>query len=87
MEGKLEWTEIHKAYQTLFEAKIESIITDCGVSVQDFFKALQSEKDEDPSCEFYVEVLLSVSDYQQFLLMMRDYKSSHKQWIRRDEII
>ena len=40
MEGKLEWTEIHKEYQTLFESKIEAIIVDCGVSVQDFFKAL-----------------------------------------------
>ena len=48
----------------MFEAKIEQLITECGVSVQEFFKALQSEKDEDPSCEFYVEVLLSVSDYQ-----------------------
>ena len=76
VEGKLEWTAIHKEYQNMFESKIESIITNCGVSVQDFFKALQQEKDEDPQCAFYVEVLLSVSDYTQFLLMMRDYKSA-----------
>ena len=60
----------------MFEAKIEALITECGVSVQEFFKALQAEKDEDPQCEFYVEVLLSVSDYTQFLLMMKDYKTS-----------
>ena len=78
VEGKLEWTEIHKEYQQIFESKIENIIIESGVSVQDFFRALQSEKDDDPQCAFYVEVLLSVSDYSQFLLMMRDFKSSHK---------
>ena len=78
VEGKREWAGIFREYQQMFESKIEAIIIDCGVSVQDFFKALQSEKDEDPSCEFYVEVMLSVSNYEQFLLMMKDYKNSHK---------
>ena len=33
MEGKLEWTAVHKEYQKFFEEKIEGIITECGVSV------------------------------------------------------
>ena len=77
MEGKLEWTQIHKEYQQFFEAKIESIITECGVSVQEFFNALKTEYEADPSADFYVEMLLSVSDYQQFMLMVRDYKKAH----------
>ena len=36
---------------------------------------MQQEKDKDEQTAFYVEMLLSVSDYEGFLLMMREYKS------------
>ena len=45
------------------------------MSVQDFFNALKEEQESDPSAEFYVAMLLSVSDYQTFLMMMADYKN------------
>ena len=53
------------------------MIEQCDVSVQDFFKALKEEQENDPSCEFYVTLLLSVGDYQNFILMMRDYKKKN----------
>ena len=57
------------------------MIQECDVSIQEFFQSLQEEKENDPSCEFYVEMLLSVSDYSQFLLMMKDYKSKESKWM------
>ena len=44
----------------------------------DFFTALQTaSKDDDSMAPFYVEMLMSVADYQQFILMMKDYKNHH----------
>ena len=40
------------------------MIEECDVSVQDFFKALKDEQENDPACEFYVTMLIGVSDYQ-----------------------
>ena len=77
-EQKLEYTVAFKEYQGIFEKQIEKIITECDVSIQDFFSALKEEQENDPSVEFFVEMLLVVSDYSAFLLMMQDYMSKQK---------
>ena len=80
-DNKLEYTTAHKEFQQLYEAKIEELITAQGVQVVDFFTALEAaSKGDDSMAPFYVEMLMSVADYQQFILMMKDYKNHHAKW-------
>ena len=63
-ENKLEYTQIHKEFCELFETHIDTIFKDCPYTVAQFFTALKEEQEkgiEDAS--FYVQLLLSVTDY------------------------
>lgn len=57
-----------------FEEHIERIINSCNLSVESFFAALKTITDQDPDNSFYVEVLLSVTDFTNFIDMMKHYK-------------
>lgn len=82
-EQKLEYTNVYKEFVKLFEELIEKLIVECGVGVQEFFDALKMIVEKDDDNKFYVEVLLSVTDYQNFLDMMKSYKAEKgkKEWI------
>lgn len=77
MENKLEYTAVYKEFCGVFEAHIEKIIGLCGVSVEQFFDALKTLQAKDPENNFYVEVLLSVTEYSNFIDMMKHYKAEH----------
>ena len=77
MENKLEYTAVYKDFCITFEAHIEKIIGMCGVSVEQFFNALKTLQEKDADNSFYVEVLLSVCDYSNFIYMMKHYKAEH----------
>ena len=52
------------------------LIEKCGVTVEQFVGALQTERD---SSEFYVQVLLSVTEYSNFIDMMKHYKREKRE--------
>ena len=55
------------------------LIVECGVGLEEFFAALKSlnEKPESQEGQFYVQVLLSVTEYSNFIDMMKHYKKEH----------
>lgn len=62
----------------MFEEHVEKLIGSCGISVEKFFEALRVQsKDGSEETHFYVHVLLSVTEYGQFLDMIRHYKIDH----------
>ena len=72
----------------MFEAHIESktflqlipfaeIIEQCGVSVEAFFDALKEMQEQTSESDFYVQVLLSITDYQNFIDMIKHFKAEH----------
>ena len=54
------------------------IIADCGVSNEQFFTALKNKYDDDDDAAFYVEMLLAVTDYSNFVDMIKHYKRDQK---------
>ena len=56
------------------------IIEKCGISVEQFFQALkdQQEKDGEGEASFYIQVILSVTEYSNFIDMIKHYKAEHK---------
>jgi hypothetical protein len=77
MENKLEYTAVYKEFSILFEKHIEGIIEKCEVGVEEFFNALSSVVEKDADNKFYLEVLLSVTDFSNFMDMMKSYKREH----------
>ena len=72
------YTEVYKEYCTLFESTIEKLISSSGYTTEQFYTALQAKtKEEDAECEFYVEMLLAVTDFTQFVQMISHYKRDH----------
>eukprot|EP00347_Sterkiella_histriomuscorum_P019658 403340779 len=59
VENKLEYTQVFKEYQELFEAKIESLIKDSGVSVEEFFEILKKKSEDDEEAKIFVQIMLS----------------------------
>ena len=54
---------------------MEKIIVNCGCSVEDFYKALAAQQDSEESMSsFYIEMITSIADYEQFVVMMKEYK-------------
>ena len=74
-DNKLVYTEIHKDYEKHFEKKMEEIIAQCGSTSDQFFKALKSARDNDDSQgTFYIELIDVVSNYECFILNIKQYK-------------
>ena len=72
------YTEVYKEYCTLFETTIEKLIADSGYTTEQFYNALQAKvKEDDHECAFYVEMLLAVTDFEQFVQMIAHYKRDH----------
>ena len=65
------------------------LIKQCDISVEDFFKIvkavserpnpLQKSEQEDSEAKIFVTIMLSVSEYTNFVEMMRAYKREHDQ--------
>ena len=67
-DNNLEYTTIHKEYQQIFEKEMERIITECGCTAEDFYKALAAQQDgEESMSSFYIEMITSLADYEQFV--------------------
>jgi hypothetical protein len=72
-ENKLEHTLAYQEFQSLFESKLDELVCSEGLSVDEFFKLLQSQSREDEDCEVFIQVILSISDYASFVEMMAAY--------------
>mmetsp|Transcript_11060 Transcript_11060/g.32805 ORF Transcript_11060/g.32805 Transcript_11060/m.32805 type:complete len:142 (-) Transcript_11060:1144-1569(-) len=71
---KVEYIDIHRKYQALFEEKIESFISASDSTVQEFYDQLRQKSDADPSCAPAVlgRLMLAVADFDVFMLMMTE---------------
>lgn len=58
--------------------KLLGIIDSCGVSVEQFFNALKEAQEASEETDFYVQVLLSVTEYSNFIDMMKQFKQEAK---------
>ena len=78
MENKLEYTNAYKEFCATFEERIEKIIADCGTTVEKFFEILKNESEQMGEPSFYVELILAITDYHNFVDMMKHYKKEHQ---------
>ena len=57
------------------------LITKCGTDVETFVNAISAEKEKDEGgpAAFALQVLCSVTEYTNFIDMMREYKNKTKE--------
>jgi hypothetical protein len=86
-EYKLEYTAVFEKYKILFETKMEDFITkELKVSINTVYRALKSKMDSDENSmeSFFAQVLIAVTDFDTFMVMMRESakklhaRASHK---------
>ncbi|TNV75825.1 hypothetical protein FGO68_gene16664 [Halteria grandinella] len=62
-----------------FSSKRLRIIKSCEVSVEEFFEIVKKKStDENSEAKIFVTIMLSVSEYTNFVEMMRAYKREHE---------
>lgn len=80
-EYKLDYTSAYEEYKGLFEHKIGGYIENfLGVSVEDFYLALQSKSIEDEWSNeaIFAQILIGVTDFDVFMQMMREGKKGNR---------
>ena len=80
-EQKLEYMDVYKKYQELFEQMLETLIAKCGITQEDFAAAMQApaqEGEDNVEKEQIIMVYGTLSDYDYFLKMMREYKNKYE---------
>lgn len=70
-ENKLIYTEKYNEFCEIFESKIENLITENNISLEDFYEACKQES-EDVGNDGVVGFLIALQDYDVFLNMMKD---------------
>ena len=78
-ENKLEYTEAYNEFCKIFEQHIERIIQECNITVDQFYQAIKTAQEKNEDAKFYLEILMSVTDYENFVGMMKYYKRDQLQ--------
>lgn len=87
-EYKLEYTEVFNEYKRLFEEKLEGFITNTlNSSVQDFYYALKAKTDapEESSESVFAQILIAVTDFDVFMMMMREAAASNERMLEASD--
>ena len=74
-EFRLEYTQVYEKYKALFEQEMTSYIeTEVGVTVNEFYRALQRVMAEAPdsAAAIFGMILQAVTDFDIFMVMMRE---------------
>ena len=53
------------------------MINDVGCNTEQFFAALKNKHEEDEDAAFYLEMILAVTEFSQFVQMIQHYKRDH----------
>lgn len=69
-ENKLEYTEVYKEFLGLLEKKVECVIQESGINGETFYQELKKQKGSEDA-QIFIEILLSLADYTNFIDMMR----------------
>ena len=56
-EHKLEFTDVYKEFQILFEAKIEELIDNCGLTQEEFVDAIKEKSKTDLEVKMFLDIL------------------------------
>ncbi len=55
-------------------SNVAELIKQCDISVENFFEIIKERSTHDSEAKMFIQILLSVSEYANFIEMMRAYK-------------
>ena len=87
-EHPLAFHDIYRQYLNKFEGRIERFLNENGYSPNDFYSECKTIIDEDEiygAKRFFVEALLAVAEYENFLTLMQGEMYSRKAKINAEK--
>ena len=79
-EQNQEHFQAYKNYEAMVDKEIESLLEESSIAKEQFEEALVETKQKGSrETEDLIDFLISATDYDQFLLMVRDYQSKKAQ--------
>merc|ERR1712137_1228175 len=81
-EQKLEYMEVYKDFQRMFEEAMEEFVESKGSSIEELYTQLRdaTETDAEGMNALFAQLMLATADYEVFLSMMYDMK-----WMKQQE--
>uniref|UniRef100_A0A0G4GLS6 Cilia- and flagella-associated protein 36 n=1 Tax=Chromera velia CCMP2878 TaxID=1169474 RepID=A0A0G4GLS6_9ALVE len=73
-EQKLEYTTVYNDFKQLFETKVETYLSEKGVTMEQFEEVLTKHKDDENS-KMVVELLWACASYEMFVSLMVERKA------------
>ena len=75
----LEYTELYEEFKALYEGLLEKYIVKEGSSVEEFYAELReaTERDEDSSEALMGQIMLATTDFDVFMLMMKESRGQY----------
>jgi len=76
-EHRLNYTTIYADFQKLFDRRVQQFCDAEGVTHKEFYKRCERSQTTDVKAAHYIDVMLSSTDYGQFVELMRTMKRMH----------
>ena len=73
-EHKLEYTFLHKDFQSLFESHVQRFIDERGINEKHFFRVLREAQASGEKNAEWIDIFLASSEYHAFVHLMRFMK-------------
>lgn len=70
-EHKLRYYDLYIEFQGLFEEQLESFQKQLNLTPAQFFQRCRESSEEDEKCKRYIDILLSSSEYETFVKLMK----------------
>jgi hypothetical protein len=70
MEHRLEWHAAYESYLKMFESALEDFLRSRGATPMEFYEQAQKAQDASSEHKFFIDILLSCTEYERFYDMM-----------------
>ncbi len=70
-EHKLRYYDLYIEFQSLFEEQLENFQKQLNLTPAQFFQRCRESSEEDEKCKRYIDILLSSSEYETFVKLMK----------------
>ncbi|GMH89613.1 hypothetical protein TrST_g3514 [Triparma strigata] len=85
-EHRLEYTDIYNDFKQIFDTRIEEFCAKEDVSPAEFFRRCEASQAQDVKARHYIDVMLSSTDYLQFVALMKVMKGMHGARLDREDL-
>ncbi|GMI00963.1 hypothetical protein TrLO_g5978, partial [Triparma laevis f. longispina] len=85
-EQRLEYTDIYNEFKQLFERRIDEFCAKENITPKELFDRCEASQATDVKARHYIDVMLSSTDYVQFVALMKVMRGLHGPRLDREDL-